>query len=122
MSDLTEVEQDRPAAGNAAPGPPATHRRIGPWGTAARLIAGAGLLAGVVVGHATGGWRPVPWLLAVVVLPAIELGLHWLRVRRGGPRVDATGPVGHAVNLAVFLALYLTPWYAPTLEAPVTRR
>jgi hypothetical protein len=30
--------------------------------------------------------------------------------------LEATGPVGHARNLAVFLALYLTFWYAPALE------
>jgi hypothetical protein len=74
-------------------------------------------MAGVVVGHATGGWRPISWLLAVVVFPAVVLGVHWMRVRRGDPRLDATGPVGHGVNFAVFLALYLTPWYAPSLEA-----
>jgi len=27
----------------------------------------------------------------------------------------ATGPAGHAVNAAVFAALYATPWYAPPL-------
>jgi hypothetical protein len=36
--------------------------------------------------------------------------------RQGRPRVVATGPVGHALNMAVFLALYLTPWYAPALR------
>ena len=27
----------------------------------------------------------------------------------------AIGPVGHVVNLAVFGALYATPWYAPSV-------
>jgi hypothetical protein len=31
--------------------------------------------------------------------------------------VRATGPVGHAVNAVAFLALYLTPQYAPALSA-----
>jgi hypothetical protein len=28
----------------------------------------------------------------------------------------ATGPLGHAINVAVFLALYLTWWYAPAVD------
>ena len=31
------------------------------------------------------------------------------------PGLRATGPAGHAVNAAVFAALYATPWYAPSL-------
>ncbi|CAN5808360.1 hypothetical protein BH20ACT4_BH20ACT4_00300 [soil metagenome] len=116
MSDQIDVEE-RPTAANSLPCPPATRRRIGPWGTAARTLVGVGLMASVVVGHATAGWRPVPWLLAVVVFPAMVLGVHWVRVCRGGRRVEANGPVGHGVNIAVFLALYLTTWYAPPLEA-----
>jgi hypothetical protein len=114
MTDLAELEPLRPATAHTSAG---ARRAIGPWGTAARIVVGLGLLASVVMGHAVGGWRPVSWLLAVVVFPAVVLGLHWLRARRGGARLDATGPVGHGVNLAVFLALYLTPWYAPTLGA-----
>ena len=42
------------------------------------------------------------------------VGLQWLRARRTPTRLEATGPVGHAVNLAVFLALYLPE---PTSDA-----
>lgn len=117
MTNHAEAVRDRPPVANARPCPPATGRAIGPRGTAARTLVGVGLLASVVVGHATGGWRPLSWLLALLVFPAVALAVHWVRVRRGGAGLHATGAVGHVVNLAVFLALYLTPWYAPALEA-----
>lgn len=49
-------------------------------------------------------------------VPAALLVWQWWRARRGRPRLAATGPAGHALNVAVFLALYLTPWYAPALR------
>jgi hypothetical protein len=36
-------------------------------------------------------------------------------VRRHSGTLLAIGPAGHAVNAAVFAALYATPWYAPPL-------
>ena len=42
------------------------------------------------------------------------MGLLWLRARRSPTRLEATGPVGHALNLALFLALYLLE---PTSDA-----
>src|SRR6266704_1030538 len=56
------------------------------------------------------------WLLGLVGFPAVQLGWQWWRARRGRPRLRATGPLGHGLNIAVFLALYLTPWYAPSLR------
>ena len=47
-------------------------------------------------------------------LPGVLVGLQWPGARRTPTRLDATGPVGHAVNLAVFLALYLPE---PTSDA-----
>jgi hypothetical protein len=40
----------------------------------------------------------------------------WWRARRTPSRLVKTGPIGHAINVAVFLTLYLTPWYAPALS------
>ena len=37
------------------------------------------------------------------------------RARRTPARLQATGPVANVVNVVVFLALYLTPEYAPAL-------
>jgi hypothetical protein len=92
-------------------------RRIGGIGTAARLLVGLVLLGSVLQGQLLAGpFRPVSWALGLVGLPAVLLGWQWWRARRGGPRFAATGAVSHALNVAVFLALYLTPWYAPALR------
>lgn len=90
-------------------------RAIGRWGTLARLVAGAVLLGDVGYGQWTGEFRPASWLLGLVGFPAVLLAVQWLRSRGQPAPMRATGPVGHAVNLLVFLALYLTPWYAPPL-------
>ena len=90
-------------------------RAIGVWGTAARILVGLVLVGSVLYGHATRGWRPVAWLLGLVVFPAVVLASVWWRARRIPGPLRATGPLGHAVNVAVFLALYLTWWYAPAV-------
>jgi hypothetical protein len=82
-------------------------RGIGPVGTAARLLVGAFLLGSVVHGHLAGGFHVSSWALGLMGLPALVLALQWLRARRTPTRLEATGPVSHALNIAVFLALYL---------------
>jgi len=90
-------------------------RMIGAMGTAARLLVGLVLLGSVLQGELVGPFRPAAWLLGLVGFPAALLGWQWWRARRSRPRLRATGPLGHGLNIAVFLALYLTPWYAPSL-------
>jgi hypothetical protein len=88
--------------------PPAIRRRqIGPVGTTARVIVGTLLVGSVAQGHLARGFHPSAWVLGLVGFPAVLVGLQWLRARRTPTRLEATGPVGHALNLAVFLALYL---------------
>jgi hypothetical protein len=91
-------------------------RRIGVAGTAARLLVGGILVGSVVYGHVTGGFHLGPWLLGLVGFPALVLAWQWWRARRRSGPLRATGPVAHAVNFAVVLALYLTSWYAPALS------
>jgi hypothetical protein len=50
------------------------------------------------------GFPRSAWVLGLVGFPAVLVGLQWLRARRNPTRLEATGPVGHALNLAVFLA------------------
>lgn len=38
-----------------------------------------------------------------------------MRARHTAARFQATGPGGFALNAVIFLALYLTPFYAPAL-------
>jgi hypothetical protein len=91
-------------------------RMIGAIGTAARLLVGLVLLGSVLQGELAGPFRPAAWLLGLVGFPAVLLGWQWWRARHGRPPLRATGPLGHGLNIAVFLALYLTPWYAPSLR------
>jgi hypothetical protein len=90
-------------------------RATGAAGTAARVLIGLALLASVLSGEASRGWHPAAWVLALLVFPAAALAAAWLRARRHPAGLRATGPAGHAVNAAVFAALYATPWYAPPL-------
>jgi Na+/proline symporter len=95
--------------------PPAVRQRqIGPLGTTARIVVGALLLGSVIQGHLARGFHLSAWILGLMGFPAVLVGLQWLRARRTPTRLEATGPVGHAVNLAVFLALYLPE---PTSDA-----
>lgn len=99
-------------------------RQIGAIGTAARVVLGFvlllyGLLGGqlvVINGHVRTGFEPLTLVLGVVVLPVMLLAWQWLRARRDPSRLQATGPVGTAINMLVVLALFLTPWYARPLS------
>lgn len=94
---------------------PAVRRRgIGPLGTAARVTVGLVLLGSVVGGHLARGFHPSSWVLGLLGFPALLVVLQWLRARRTPTRLEATGPISHAVNLAVFLVLYLLE---PTSDA-----
>lgn len=98
-------------SGDTAPARVPARRRIGPLGTAARVAVAAVFLAPLAAGR----FDPEDFLAGLVVFPAILLGWQWWRSRRKLARLDATGPVGFAVNAAVVVALYLTPLYAPIL-------
>jgi hypothetical protein len=88
----------------------ATRRRgIGILGTAARAVVGSLLLGSVAWGHLQRGFHPTPWLLGLLGFPAVLLAWQWLRARWAPARLQATGPVAHVLNLAVFLVLYLIP-------------
>jgi len=52
----------------------------------------------------------------VVAFPAVLLIGQSLRARRNPTRFQATGAVATAINMAVFFALFLTPWYLPRLS------
>jgi hypothetical protein len=55
-------------------------------------------------------------LIAVVAFPAALLAWQWLRARTNPIRYEATGPLATLINIAVFIALVLTPTYAPSLS------
>lgn len=86
-------------------------RAIGPVGTAARIIVGGYMVGSVIAA----GFDPLEWVVGLAAFPAVLLGWQRLRTRRTPRRLVATGPIGHALTIGVFLALYLTPDYAPGL-------
>lgn len=86
-----------------------TRRDIGPIGTAARVLAGIGLLY-LAGGASLPSWG-IEWqdaVIGLIALPAlmVALGLAARRYARGPIRF--TGPLGIAVNLAVIVALVAT--------------
>jgi hypothetical protein len=89
-------------------------RGIGPLGTTARVVVGGLLVASVTWGHLTRGFHLFSWLLGLVGFPALVLVGQWLRARCTPTPLRATGPVAHALNVAVFLVLYLLE---PTSDA-----
>jgi hypothetical protein len=63
------------------------------------------------------GLDRLEWELGLLAAPTLLLTWQSLRARRTSRRLVATGPVGHALTIGAFLALYLTPHYAPGLAA-----
>ena len=102
----------------------AASRQIGSIGTAARVVIGLLLLADGAVGGkvvvANGkvqtGFDPLAVALGLVGFPLLALGVQWLIARRTRVRFQATGPAATAINMLVFFALVLTPWYARPLS------
>ncbi|HEY6839483.1 MAG TPA: hypothetical protein VI389_12120 [Geobacteraceae bacterium] len=96
-----------------------SRRHIGPIGTAARIVLGLvllldGFLGGNFVvnhGQVRTGFEPVGVLLGLLGFPALLLAWQWIRARRDPSRFQETGPLGTVINMVVFLALFLTPWY-----------
>ena len=91
-------------------------RAIGAVGTMARLAVGLVLAGSVAVGHWRFGFHPGPWMLGLFGFPAVLLALQSARARRNASRLEATGIPAQVTNVAVLLALYLTPEYAPALS------
>src|SRR5262245_44644487 len=97
--------------------PPATHhRQVGPAGTVARFLVGTALLASVIEGHVNRGFHLWPWILGLVGSPVAVTAWQRWHAHRHPERFQATGPAAHLLNIGLFLALYLTTWYAPSLS------
>ena len=89
-------------------------RKITTAGTVARVVVGVAFLTITVVREIVEhDVEPAAWALGLVGFPAIMLGWQGLRARSNPSRFEAIGPVAHVLNIVVFFALFLTPWYAP---------
>lgn len=99
-------------------------RQIGIIGTVARVLIGFlmllyGLTGGRIEamhGNFQTGFDPLSVAIGVVAFPAVLLGWQWLRARTAKTRYEATGPLATTINIAVFIALVLTPLYSPQLS------
>jgi hypothetical protein len=90
---------------------------IGPLGSAARALVGTALVGSVVWGHARGGVDRWAWIIGLVVLPALTIvPVRWRAARHPERLVWLAGPVGVVATCALFLALYATTWYAPSIS------
>jgi hypothetical protein len=77
-------------------------RRLGPWGTGARALVGAAMLAGAaVIGIGT-----LDAFLGLVVFPLAIGAIVALR-GRDAPPACLTGPDGHCVNCAIGAAAFI---------------
>lgn len=91
-------------------------REIGSWGTAARIILGIVLFGSVFYGHfVRGPFRPLPWVIDLLIFPGIFITWQALRARRNPARLVATSPLATVINVAVFFAFYFTFLYAPAI-------
>ena len=92
-------------------------RAIGPAGTIARILGGGTMVASVILAELSGGFTPLEWTLALVAFPAVLLAAQSAWVRHTQRPLHATGPIAHLATLGLFIALYMTPNYAPAIEA-----
>ena len=81
------------------------HSSIGVVGVAARLAVGL-LLVGLALWDEP-GWRG--FALGLIVMPGVVVATGFVLKRRGSQPFRATGPVGHALNLAVIVPLLVVP-------------
>ncbi len=122
MGSRTELA--RMTETNVSESEKARRRQIGTIGTVARVLIGFlmllyGLTGGrieVMHGNVQIGFDPLSVGIGVVAFPALLLAWQWIRARRAKTRYEATGPLATTINIAVFIALVLTPRYAPPLS------
>jgi hypothetical protein len=100
-----------------------SYRRIGPWGTIARVLVGGGLL-GVAI------WTGLRWYdlaLGLAVIPGVTTLAMRLR-GRNAPALNFDGPGGHCLACAVAIGLFvLLPqtamlWYGTSMLLVAARR
>jgi hypothetical protein len=83
-------------------------RKIGIIGTAARVITGTWLAGSVLSGHMVRGpFRPLPWIIGLVIVPAIFLAWQWARARRNPSKLKANCHIASTINIIIFFYFLL---------------
>ena len=92
-------------------------REIGVIGTVARVILGSILFGSVFYGHIIKGpFMPLPWVIGLIIFPAIFITWQYLRARRNPAKLEANGPLAMIINVVIFFAFYFTYIYAPSID------
>ena len=91
-------------------------RGLGPLGTTARLLIGLLLVGSVVYGQLSSHLTLAAWAFGLLGLPALVLAWHGWWVHRHPAPIAASGRLISLLGVALFLALYLTWWYAPAMS------
>jgi hypothetical protein len=92
-------------------------REIGVIGTVARVILGSLLFGSVFYGHMINGpFRPLPWIVGLIIFPAIFITWQYLRARRNPAKLEANGLIATIINVVIFFAFYFTYIYAPSID------
>jgi hypothetical protein len=118
MTDRTLDLHRSPTGGEGAAARTRHRRHIGPAGTASRIVVGGVLVGSVVWGHARSGPDLWAWLIGLAVMPTLTIiWQRWRAGRHPERLVWLSRPIGHPATFAAFMALYLTPWYAPPVSA-----
>ena len=93
------------------------NRAIGPIGTGVRIILGLILFGSVFYGQLIKGpFRPLSWVIGLLIFPAIFIIWQYLRARRNPARLEANGLVATVLNVVIFFAFYFTYVYAPAID------
>ncbi len=92
-------------------------RDVGPVGTMARVGLGLAFVGSVVEGQLATHPAPVTWILGLLVFPGLALAWHYWRTRRHPAPFHDTSSTSFVLSVALPVALYLTPLYAPALSA-----
>lgn len=91
-------------------------RAIGPFGTLMRVILGLIMFGSVLYGHfIKGPFRPLPWVVGLLILPAIFTIWQYLRARRDPTPFRANSPIATVLNVVIFFIFYFTYLYASTI-------
>ncbi len=92
-------------------------RAIGPIGTGVRIILGLVLFGSVCYGQIIKGpFRPLSWVIGLLIFPAIFIVWQSLRARRNPARLVANSPLATVLNVVIFFAFYFTYVYAPSID------
>jgi hypothetical protein len=75
------------------------------------------MFGSVFYGHfIKGPFKPLPWVIGLLIFPAIFTTWQYLRARRNPARLEANSPIATILNIVIFFVFYFTFLYAPAIS------